>query len=545
MYTSVDLVFSLLGIAAWLALVIYICRAIYLSNQHVPIALVLGVFFTLILGRELIVEVGKPLDTYFTNLIDLDFFSRKIIEIEEPNKNKKEDQQNKKDSLQDEKLHIDSLLAAAKKDSLRQLKLQNEKNKRLKVRAQEETQLSNQVYSPKLWSWTLLLLLLLMSTTWISRELVQLSNPTNKKSNNQNKHLKQNILIISTVAFAVYLSISSLVSLPVVTAGKMLATESEENKHEYLYELREEIDSLQKKDELFADDVLADLDQIMADIEGDDNNFSRVQSSFYQTLRTETDVQRLKIMETINIELPIGAAKLLTKMNQAEEANLTDGQRLEYKSLLYDWYINKRLDLIKYVKERNDLIRNLKKVGLDDYWQALGKSTSSDSIKIISIDEKMKAIPQYLQDKNALKQPKEQTIPEQPKQGDHLGNFAFIMGWLLSIESYSLVVIMGLVGFGLLGAIGSSFIKGRKQGHEAGALISDVPKTLISGFIAAIVVYLAIQGSVSLLSGGSTGGFSPNNGYLLFFIALTASVYSDFAWDWVKNRFKKVLKDEQ
>lgn len=488
MYTSVDLTSSLLGILAWLLIVIFICRAVYLSNRHVPIALILGVFFSTTLSFRLIESIVTPLDQFFSNLIQLQFHST-----------------NGKGNT-----------------------------------PSESTPLADQIFSPELWSNSLLLLLALTACVWISRELVQLSKK--KDHEETNNYLKQNLLIMSTVIFAIYLSVSSLVTLPVVTSGKMLAKATTESKYELLTELSAEIDSLQEMDQVFEAAALSDLDELMSDISTGENNFSRAQTAFYQVLKTESGVQRLKIKETINIELPIGAAKIMTKMSQAEEANLTQVQRLEYKAQLYDWYTKRRSDLIAYVKNRNDLINNLKKVGLDSYGYELGKSITFDTVRIRSLYEKMQAIPDYLNAKNALLQPAEVSIPDQPRQGDHLGKFVGIMGWLLRIESYSLVVIMGLVGFGLLGAIGASFIKDRKKDNEPeGPLVRDVPKTLISGFMAAIVVYLGIQGSVSLLSGGSTGNFSPNNGYLLYFVALAAAVYSEVAWEWVKKRFKDQL----
>ena len=79
--------------------------------------------------------------------------------------------------------------------------------------------------------------------------------------------------------------------------------------------------------------------------------------------------------------------------------------------------------------------------------------------------------------------------------GTDLGVFTFFAGWLLGLESYSLVIIIGLIGFGLLGAAGSTYIRERNNKEENKPLIDDLTGVLIKGFTAAIVVLLGVQGS--------------------------------------------------
>jgi hypothetical protein len=132
-------------------------------------------------------------------------------------------------------------------------------------------------------------------------------------------------------------------------------------------------------------------------------------------------------------------------------------------------------------------------------------------------------------------------LPPLPKPGDNLGVFRSFMGWLLQIQSHSLVLIIGLVGFGLLGAAGATFIKetGRRE-KDGGPFVEDLPGVLIKGLSAALVVFLVFQGSLALLTGASN---TPPDESLFFFLALSAAVFSDNTWDWARNKFEKTLDD--
>ena len=108
-------------------------------------------------------------------------------------------------------------------------------------------------------------------------------------------------------------------------------------------------------------------------------------------------------------------------------------------------------------------------------------------------------------------------------------------------ESYSLVVIIGLIGFGLLGAAGSTFIREQRTKANPQLLIEDLPGVMIKGFTAAIVVFLGVQGGLAVL----TNSDSELNAYALFFVSFVAAVFSDDAWAWAKGKFGKEFKVEE
>ncbi len=71
-------------------------------------------------------------------------------------------------------------------------------------------------------------------------------------------------------------------------------------------------------------------------------------------------------------------------------------------------------------------------------------------------------------------------------------------------ESYSLVIIIRLIGFGLFGTGGSIFIREQSIKTNQSLLIEDLPGVMIKGFTAAIVVFLGVQGGLAVLTNTET-----------------------------------------
>ena len=113
--------------------------------------------------------------------------------------------------------------------------------------------------------------------------------------------------------------------------------------------------------------------------------------------------------------------------------------------------------------------------------------------------------------------------------------------WLLRTEKRDLALIVGLVGFGLFGALKeSSYIK---QVHSNAALTDSVilVPALIRGVSAAIVIFLATLGGVAAIT---TNGSSPNP-YLIFFTCFVAAVFSEDVWKWAQVGQQKQLGERE
>lgn len=170
-----------------------------------------------------------------------------------------------------------------------------------------------------------------------------------------------------------------------------------------------------------------------------------------------------------------------------------------------------------------------------------------------------------------LPEPPASTPDRLPERGAGLGPFQYVSGWLLKTDSMPLTLIVGMVGFGLLGAAASTFVREqtrrerrearrlrrlekamRKRGardphlademrkpgdhgqpiHPVQPLVLNLPSVVIRGGSAAIVVFLGLMGGLSVL----TQEADPNP-YALLFTCLAGAVFSEKVWSWAEKRF--------
>ncbi len=123
-------------------------------------------------------------------------------------------------------------------------------------------------------------------------------------------------------------------------------------------------------------------------------------------------------------------------------------------------------------------------------------------------------------------------LPEVPDRGDFgyaLGIMGYLSGWLLRTESMPLALITGLVGFGLFGALVSTFVRAA-TGH---VLQWDIFGVVCRGVSAAIVVFLAAYGGIAVVSQAS----GDPNPYVVFVTCLVGSVFGEDVWQWARDRF--------
>jgi hypothetical protein len=115
-------------------------------------------------------------------------------------------------------------------------------------------------------------------------------------------------------------------------------------------------------------------------------------------------------------------------------------------------------------------------------------------------------------------------LPDRPDIGERFGPFRAVADWLVKTESLSLVAIVGLFGFGLLGAAASTIVRERGGKRRPGeALVSDLPSVMVRGMTAAIVVFLAVKGGLAVFAAGTP---EPNP-YVFFLTCLIAAIFSE------------------
>lgn len=146
-------------------------------------------------------------------------------------------------------------------------------------------------------------------------------------------------------------------------------------------------------------------------------------------------------------------------------------------------------------------------------------------------------------------------VPERPDLGSALAwPFSLVASWLLRAELLPLALITGMIGFGLLGAAGSAFIRGRLpaegEGDAGGStspstpappaepqpLVSDLTDVVVRGLSAAVVVFLGVMGGLAVFGGE---GAEPNP-YVLLFTCFVAAVYWDRVWLWARDQLERV-----
>lgn len=121
--------------------------------------------------------------------------------------------------------------------------------------------------------------------------------------------------------------------------------------------------------------------------------------------------------------------------------------------------------------------------------------------------------------------------------------FESIGDWLVNTNSIDIVLIIGMFGFGLLGAALSSFITAKKEElrDPTTPLVENLSIVIIRGFSAAIVIFLATKGSIAVINSGS----NEPNPYVLFFACLVGAVFSEPIWDWAKEKILGLYKKDQ
>jgi hypothetical protein len=121
-------------------------------------------------------------------------------------------------------------------------------------------------------------------------------------------------------------------------------------------------------------------------------------------------------------------------------------------------------------------------------------------------------------------------IPGPDTSGSDYNWLGVMSNWLSSPHNMDLVLIIGMIGFGLFGASISSIIAKQKRDGTQSSISEDIIQVIISGFSAAIIVFLATKGGIAIVNQGT----NQPNPYVLFFSCLVGSVFSDRIWEWAK-----------
>jgi hypothetical protein len=127
-----------------------------------------------------------------------------------------------------------------------------------------------------------------------------------------------------------------------------------------------------------------------------------------------------------------------------------------------------------------------------------------------------------------------------PEPGAGWGPFGKVANWLLRTKSFALALITGMLGFGLLGAAISAFVRTDTRADNRAvprANGAEVGRVVVRGLSAAVVLFLAVKGGLAILAVGE----QDPNAYVLFFTCLVGAVFSEDVWTWARTKFLKNL----
>lgn len=110
--------------------------------------------------------------------------------------------------------------------------------------------------------------------------------------------------------------------------------------------------------------------------------------------------------------------------------------------------------------------------------------------------------------------------------------FSALSSWLRTQRSPELASLIGMLGFGLLGAAASTVVRKRRPEGGAPEVIGDnLTNLVLSGVSAALATYLAVKGGLAVVS---AEGAEPNP-YVLLLTCFVAAVYWEEAWERVRK----------
>jgi hypothetical protein len=351
------------------------------------------------------------------------------------------------------------------------------------------------------------------------------------------KSLAKNTFVVLLLIFSIYLCIASIVAIP-----EFQALESSEFNNEELTEFTNEVgqqisineeEFLLKelpKDDLYLKKSMDVYDELNKQI----RNYNQMFDLLWKN-------EELRKNDAIDAYKSAFLEKTATK------------ERIKYRSQLKTWMQNRSSIFTSFFGYKPNFERILEHFEMDV--SKVDKDLqlrSNDSIVNSNLNLLLtRSLEDWDMEMRNFRAAKYQFsnlnfgMPKKPMIGEQFGVFRFMSGWLLRTESMSLALIVGLFAFGLLGSIGSTFIRqrikiGDDETKKQKDFVPNLPAALIDGISAAIVVFLAVKGSLVIFSGND----SNVNPYVLFFTCFVAAVYSADVWKWAHNKLIDQLKGD-
>jgi len=372
--------------------------------------------------------------------------------------------------------------------------------------------------------------------------------------------IRQNIVLGLIFALSIYLSLAAIITVPYFTENKDQELKEEPLK-DYLDRIKSGYDNntfksfSTEKPKLEIDSaILLSIDKIQNQQSKSYANqvYESWNENYLTNMRIRKDTEDALIQENeiFKSKLISEETNIISTYN-TESVNLKSKLKLSFKSSLSEYY--------RYFAESNtnktNMIKRMVQTGDDDFKRDLltfrrdfteyvSKAIKTDSTNVeffsgptIYKNERnyYAGLNYYTTDNYPMQ------IPSVPTPGDDLGIFKGIAQWLIKPSSMALVLIVGMLGFGLFGAVISTFVRetsNTEEYNKDAVIIKDIPGVIIRGISAAIVIFLGVKGGLAIFSSGE----GEPNPYALFFTCLVGAVYSERIWEWAKEKLSSSLR---
>lgn len=333
--------------------------------------------------------------------------------------------------------------------------------------------------------------------------------------------LLKNFTTITVIIISIYLSLVAIVSVPIIETISYDKEETLVKELQNNLRIYKRVDSIQRNRHL--QDLRIKYENIYSQIS--DRNPENA-------IAMQRKVQAYYLTQKENIykgyrTIDVTEKKAVELLRNTRAKPLSPEIRYIFKEQLANWYEN---------------VRETTNFDIEDEVGKLVIEFSDTKIALDSKQDSTKIVGHVYYPKYRSYDLISNSPPIPNKLGSNLSFFSIFAGWLMNTGNTQLALIIGLIGFGLLGSIVATFLKEEPKIEMTSLgkdlVLHDVIGFIIRGFAAALVIFLAIKGSVGILTKGDT----QLNLYMTFFLCFTASVYSDLSWEWARDQYLSKLK---
>lgn len=348
--------------------------------------------------------------------------------------------------------------------------------------------------------------------------------------------------------FAIYLALSAILAVPLMQSKRNITEISPENlrtRLESFYTGGDKAKVNSGSSEAFSSAAVAADNSAKVDEKRPPDIRVVYLNTVLSDLASERDQVRGKLNELLSGfgEFKEGLIKNAVAVYETESAvRIGEREKSEHYLSILSWYrsrVESQTSVIQRCREKqNDIEVSYRKMSVQlKKLETLPPDTDSNtkdqlmneilSNRQESLSKSFDCSPTNTnQDEGFLSPPVRGTY------GSSLGSVGSATRWLLSTESLPVVLVVGLSGFGLLGALVSRFARKREgDGHQDTAL--DIISVAFSGFVAALVVFLAAYGGIAIVS-MSDGDPNP---YVVFAACLVGAIFAEDVWAKARTAF--------